>query len=202
MTRRTACLAVSLFLTATSLCPAGEHPPQRTTFHGRSLEEWSTGLYVPDARVRSRAATALGLGRFGKPAVPPLLHALKDEYEEVRRSALIALGNLGPDAADAIPALVPLLAVSDEETKKLAGAALTRIGPAAIPVLLAELRSNGAAGEALRILGTLGRPAVPGLVLMVGVSSEWVVAALPLAAGGAGAEAAPLHYFVRRHSVH
>ncbi len=51
------------------------------------------------------------MGRFGpaaEEAVPDLIEALADEYEDVRKEAALALGKIGPAAKDAIPALTTM----------------------------------------------------------------------------------------------
>src|SRR4051794_21942067 len=103
MTRWIVCPISLLLLTAQHFRPAPPPAPDRLTFRGRTLGAWSAGLHDADPRVRSVSATALGLGGFGKAALPPLLFALRDREEDVRKSAMIALGNLGPDAAEAVP---------------------------------------------------------------------------------------------------
>ena len=40
-------------------------------------------------------------------AVPALIQVLQDQDEDVRRSAALALGDIGADAIDAVPALIP-----------------------------------------------------------------------------------------------
>ena len=42
----------------------------------------------------------------GKGAVPDLVKAIHDEAEPVREAAILALGEIGPDAAEAVPALM------------------------------------------------------------------------------------------------
>src|SRR5262249_33584014 len=93
-----------------------------------------------------------------------LLNALKDDKEDVRRSAVIALGNLGPDAADAVPTLAYLLNEKNDDLIRAAFISLGRIGPTAVPVLLGELRKTRGQGNACEALAILGRPAVSGLV--------------------------------------
>jgi HEAT repeat protein len=53
--------------------------------------------------VRNLAVWATPRGPGGKPAVNALALRLTDEDVEIRRMAAIALGDIGPDAADAIP---------------------------------------------------------------------------------------------------
>src|SRR5262245_41033152 len=85
------------------------------TFHGRTLAEWQARLRKGTSLERGRAATALGLGPFGKKAVPPLLEALQEKDSHLRRCVFIALGNLGPDAEAALPTLARHLNDKEEE---------------------------------------------------------------------------------------
>ena len=83
-----------------------------------------------DARLRSRAADALGsLRPPAEKAVGALLHALKsDSSARVRASAALALGNIGPGAADAVPALKRAAGNRDPELRLNAKRALELIG--------------------------------------------------------------------------
>src|SRR5215468_2219937 len=99
MKRWAGCLTLCWVLAVAAPVRAGGPPPESRTFHGKTAGEWADGLADGDPRARRRAAAALGLGGFGKAAVPPLLRALRDPDEGVRGSAALALGNLGADAA-------------------------------------------------------------------------------------------------------
>src|SRR5262245_28247869 len=76
-------------------------------FHGRTFLEWQHLLKSNDAAERSRAATALGLGGFGRPAVLPLMQALTDPCDQVQWQACSALWHIGPEAIEAVLALLP-----------------------------------------------------------------------------------------------
>jgi HEAT repeat protein len=115
-------------------------------------------LADPDPIVRAEVAQALA--RIGPPALAGLIDALDHPDVHVRRSAVHALGIMGPQAAPAVPKLVAALASEDEAVRMGAVRSLTQIGPAGIVALTSELRngpSNGRAGAA-EALGEIGRP--------------------------------------------
>src|SRR5438045_8309080 len=103
-------LSFALFLCVSGVWgragPLLAEEPRR--FHDRTLAEWQRLLRSDDPRTRSRSATALGLGPFGKAALPDLRQALQDRDADVRLSAVVALGHLGPAARPALPALLKL----------------------------------------------------------------------------------------------
>lgn len=71
------------------------------------------------------------LGRLGKPAIPHLVEALKDE--ELRVLVVRTLGSIGTDARDAIPALTELLKSDDTELRTLVASCLGQIcGPPSV----------------------------------------------------------------------
>jgi len=98
----------------------------------------------PEARVRRRAA--LALGRVGLPdAVEPLAKALEDEEPEVRQMAAFALGLIGAPAAR--PALTQALTGSDVILQGRAAQALAAIGDKAdAPAISEMVRAQLAAG--------------------------------------------------------
>lgn len=61
----------------------------------------------------------------GKPALPPLVDALKDSSEDVRIGVVVALGEIGRQ--EAIGPLNGLLGDSSEKVKKAAALALEKI---------------------------------------------------------------------------
>ena len=96
------------------------------------------------ARVRRDAALALGsvLARDGKRgkrrAVEPLMAALSDPADEVRRQALLSLAALGDERS--LPPLLEALSHPDEVLRVVAADALGRIGsPDAIEPLTAAM---------------------------------------------------------------
>ncbi|MEQ8766338.1 MAG: HEAT repeat domain-containing protein [Planctomycetota bacterium] len=153
-------------------------------FHGRSALEWASDLGDSDARIRSRAAWALGkMGPEAAPATPALIGALDDSSREVRRRAITTLGEIGPGAEEAIPRLIECLDRVDDPTipfyygppdgRRLAAAALGNIGRASVAPLRAALddeRENVRIGATIALgqLGPNAEDAVPDLVEMLG----------------------------------
>jgi HEAT repeat protein len=76
-----------------------------------------------------RLNAALALGKLGKPAVPALVKLLADEDGDVRYHALSALGWVGADAGAAAPAIIKVFADSDAGLRRKAAEALGRIRP-------------------------------------------------------------------------
>ena len=81
-------------------------------------------------QVRERAARTLGLlgGETARPAIPALADMLRDADPNVRRTAVEALGQMGPDAVVAVPKLREL-ANTDPSLADAALDALERIEP-------------------------------------------------------------------------
>lgn len=73
----------------------------------------------PDAGLRAHAAEVLPC--FGSAAVPPLTRALDDGDAQVRRSAALALGEIGPAAGLAVPRLSELAGEGRSWLSRLAG---------------------------------------------------------------------------------
>jgi HEAT repeat protein len=107
--------------------------------------------------------------------------ALRDRDVEVRRSAALALGNIGgSDAVAALPILLDALAKGDPDMKRQSAAIIRNIGPDAFtavhPLRKAltasdpELRANAA--MALAGIGKAAESAVPDLVLLVANRNE------------------------------
>ena len=129
------------------------------------------------APVNLAAATALGKVAPPTPAVMAALVPLTDANEEAARTAVAALGQMGPAAA---PILIPLLVTSASAgTWQAASDALGSMGVTVAPPLLELLSSEAQAPEiAARLIRTLGRmgPPVAPLVQQAldaaGLSSE------------------------------
>ncbi len=68
------------------------------------------------------------LAKIGKPAVPALIVALKDQAKVVRRRAAEALGKIGTEAKAAIPALIAALDDEGYLVRESAADALEKIG--------------------------------------------------------------------------
>jgi HEAT repeat protein len=107
------------------------------TFHGKSFAEWKAQLGKETSEERGRAAMALGLGPFGKKAVPVLINALTDKDTDVLDCVISALGEVGPPAADAVPVLAAVLQRKDAHHRAIY-ASLGRIVPEKMPAILAQ----------------------------------------------------------------
>jgi len=86
------------------------------------------GLTDTDARVRTVAATYLGiLHDDGPSVVPALIETLQDEDPEVRAAAATALGSFEPQASLALPALKKASGDRDENVAREAGLSIVKL---------------------------------------------------------------------------
>lgn len=96
--------------------------------------------------MRRSSAEALGnYSQFAEEAVPPLLHTLKDENVDVRRTAIVALGKVGRGSTEVEESLRELLADPDPVTSFRAALAMAHAGSAdenSIPLLVAGLEAK------------------------------------------------------------
>jgi HEAT repeat protein len=146
-----------------------------------------------DARVRCRAATALG--EIGPAAVDELIQALALPDRFVRREAVWGLAKIGASAAPAIPALARALADRDVSVRKGAARALGMLGrraSLAIPFLIRALKDTDLlfcrmAGWAL---GKIGTPAVDALVAALSSHDKFIRREAAWALGQIGPDAA------------
>jgi HEAT repeat protein len=119
----------------------------------------------PDAGVRAAAPPVIALlGAKAKPALPALSKALKDKELDVKLSAVIALGDLGPVARGTADELLALTADKDFFLlEPFVGSALANLGESVVPALTKALTDKSA--ERRRVsasaLGTMGPGAVP-----------------------------------------
>jgi HEAT repeat protein len=74
-----------------------------------------------------RFSAALALGQIGPAAVPALIEALKDEDKNIRSSVALAMGMISPKAKAAVPALIEALKDEDKEVRFSAALALESI---------------------------------------------------------------------------
>ncbi len=130
---------------------------------------------VREAAVEALLEVSVATREIGaaKGDVPALATQLKDKDRLVRRSAAMALGNIGPAAKSAQFALIQALADEreDPEVRSAAATALGSIGPYAkdaIPALIRSLEKReehvevrAAAAMALGMIGPEARAAVP-----------------------------------------
>ena len=113
------------------------------------------------------------MGPTAKAATAPLLEMLKDENEEVRWDAILALEKTGP--AVAIPVLMNRLQGNDQQARETAALALRSFGTVAkatVPALTALLghRESGVRRAAAFVLGQMGseaKPAIPALTALL-----------------------------------
>jgi HEAT repeat protein len=114
--------------------------------------------------------------------VPDLIAVVKStEGENLRRTAVDALGRIGPDAKDAIPTLVTVVKETEqpESLRCTAARAIGRLGPdakTAIPVFSEMLRDPKLppelAGAMVAGLGAMGKDGVPALAEAVNKGSS------------------------------
>jgi HEAT repeat protein len=170
--RTTAWLALFLIFATDTFLSAAPLPEPEPTYHGKTLKEWIAASQDPNSKVRCRAVTALGLGPFNKSAVPALIVALKDKDEQVQLRAVMALGEIGPEADGAARSLICLLQNDDSEIRSASIHTLGRIGPAGVPFLIDVLADNSFENrdEALRAFSSIDPPAknaVPVLIKLI-----------------------------------
>jgi HEAT repeat protein len=95
-----------------------------------SLPKLIAGLKSPDRGERFQSAYRIGqMGPQAARAVIPLVDALLDGDKHVRKMAVVALGDIGAEAAPAVAALGRILRNDPEETvRRRAAVALGEIG--------------------------------------------------------------------------
>ena len=100
------------------------------------LHEKFPEAFRNDTDLKRRLVEALG--KLGDPqAVPPLIKALGDDWDDVRRAAAEALGRIG---APAVPPLIQALGDSDRDVRAVSAEALGKLGdPRAVPALIQAL---------------------------------------------------------------
>lgn len=115
-----------------------------------------------DSGVRERAAQLLAAAKNSR-SIPPLVSALRDESEGVRRAASEALVRIGMPAVESL-----IAALQGPNSTARAGAVgvLGKIGAPAVPPLVPLLGSpaQGARGAATEALGKIGEAAFDSLV--------------------------------------
>lgn len=148
-------------------------------YRGKTVNEWITDLKDQNPKVHSKASDALG--EIGKPAVPALAAALKEQGGFRAYVASILMG-IGSNAEAAVPALTETLNDPDVVVRLRAAQALTKIVPnveVAIPTLIESLKVKVefARVDAAIILGDLGsaaKTAIPALTDALQDKSEAV----------------------------
>ncbi len=100
--------------------------------------------------------TCFGCSQSDRGTVSARIRQLKHRDPFVRRTAAMALGDLGPEGAEAIPSLCAALDDPDPDVRRQAANALGQIGAgAAVPRLVRALEDENelvrnSAGQALR----------------------------------------------------
>jgi len=96
-----------------------------------------------DDKASERAAAVAALARIdGADAIPELQHVIStDKDDEVRIAAVTALGAMGSSTPRAISALVEALNNDSDAVRDAASEALSKLGRAAVPALIAALKS-------------------------------------------------------------
>jgi 3-methyladenine DNA glycosylase AlkC len=133
-----------------------------------------------------------GLGHLWGPH--SLIQALEDEELEVRRSAALALGEMGPAAVDAVPALIRALEDENVFVRRDAADALGDIGPGAVEAVPALIQALGDENDYVRMaaryaLRNIGPEAVPVLIEALGDENSKVRLCAADALGAIGPEA-------------
>src|SRR5436305_1426272 len=109
--------------------------------HGRHGDETVQPLVAalgdPDLVVQGGAGVALIV--IGRPAVGPVVDALRSDDTRTRRGAVMILGRIHPLPVEAVGPLAAALGDADDQVRRGASAALGRIGPPAVPALCAAL---------------------------------------------------------------
>ncbi|MEC4814114.1 MAG: HEAT repeat domain-containing protein [Scytonema sp. PMC 1069.18] len=147
--------------------------------------------------LQQRSVAIEYLATVGKPAVPALIKALQDSDPQVRSSAAIILGKIGPAAAQAAPVLLRIIDDQDATVRSHAVQAIDKIGKQAyIPQLIAGLDSDTvwerySAAHALRAMGKDAAPAVPALTKRLQDENFWVRVNAASALGSIGRAATP-----------
>jgi HEAT repeat protein len=127
------------------------------------VAELATELAHGDPDARRRVAYALG--DLGLNGLPTLITVVGDPHPAVRRSAVVALGIIGPQAVLAVPALITTLRDPDPSVRASAVRSLGEmvavddLGPASAEVVrvVAELLNDLDADVRLVTIQTLGR---------------------------------------------
>jgi HEAT repeat protein len=117
-----------------------------------------------------QAGVEHALARIGKPAVPGLIQALRNDDHWVRMGAIITLGMIGPDAAEAAEPLVNLFSGTLKVEQIQIMYTLADVSPTedVIGMVRAAMMVDDLRYYAMRVLGKIGpgaASAVPAILL-------------------------------------
>ena len=167
---------------------------------------------LKQAHYRALPHVVAALTQLDQPPVNDLVDMLRSGKGHARRSAVDALGRLGPKAAPAVPELVGALGDADKHLSAAAARALGAIGepakdaaPALVKILAAAQGKQAVSTEDSRLAsaaaGALGRlaaaakdvppAAVPALIRALAAADGNVASAAAAALGGIGKDAEP-----------
>ncbi len=168
----------------------GSGDPQDPAQRAKWMSEWYAIIVNPEAHWRDRQDAVSGLARFRAESLPWFVKAL--EHEHARGLTLMALAELGEDAAIVAPKLISWL--RDEDWGDTAAHALSKLGPAGEAVLIEGLDDpNDDIREsivyALRVLEEPSRDAVNAVLGAFGDASKDVRLAALRTVGTWGVEA-------------
>ncbi|KAB8317415.1 HEAT repeat domain-containing protein [Tolypothrix campylonemoides VB511288] len=141
---------------------------------------------------QQRSAAIDYLATVGKPAVPALITALQDSDAQVRATAAMILGKIGPAAAQAAVPLVRAIDDKDATVRSHAVQAIAKIGKQAyVPHYIAALDSEKkwerySAAHALRAMGKDAASAVPALIKKLQDEDPWMRQSAGSALGSIG----------------
>ena len=152
-------------------------------------EDWQMRLKAISALTKLRRTE-----EFINETVPALISAIEDPNEYVRRSAIPALGDIGPEAKICVKKLIEILSSNDLQMRRAAAYSLGKIGPAAISSVpkLIDLLEKAEKEEQKAVawaLGIIGHEAAPLLEKALLHSSSEVRAGCAFALGSMGPSA-------------
>jgi HEAT repeat protein len=133
-----------------------------------------------DNETRARAALALGpVGANPNVAIPGLLNLMTNgNGDRDKHFAIVAIGNLGPDARAVVPMLADMLSVTNADDWSTVVETLASIGhgaEAAVPVLLKRVeRSDYYSLEETEALGKIGAAAKPAIPAIIAKMTQFV----------------------------
>jgi HEAT repeat protein len=107
---------------------------------GKSFEQWKK--QAKDANPKSRIEAAVIFEAYGAAALPELIDLLQDTDDDVCKTALYDLGEIGPEAKTAVPAITNILQDKSKQCHGEAIITLGKIGPdakSAVPALVGLL---------------------------------------------------------------
>jgi HEAT repeat protein len=157
------------------------------------VERMMASLSARDAQERQFAIKMLAeLAAVSDSVVPALINSLKDQNDDVRVTAVDALGRIGEPAAVAVPELVEIARRGADYWSGLNWAdvatnALVRIGSAAVPGLLKIKGQDHFVIDVFRSIGPPAAAALPYLIDCLRHGSDSIQMAAAAALGDIGA---------------